>query len=400
MFGLFVAYLDRTNVSVGLPGLSDELGFGRDSATASLVLTAFLIGYLVANVLGGFLSVNISPKWTIVAMVAVFSASQLIAGWTHSVTLLVILRVILGFGEGVYWPQQFRLAKAWFTDHEMTRACAVIEFYGQYLSLALGFFLLTPVYNHLGWRWLFWGTGAAGLLLVVPLYIVAIKSTPRTTVVESIQPVHKREKLSLKAFGGPRFFLLVFSYFSNGLLFWGTTLFIPAIVKSLGFTGGAQGLASAIPYLTAIALTIPVTIISDRSLKRLPIAASGLYVSGLLLMALPFVSSPYGKLALISLALAYYASCYVNNIWATVTSDFSNAVVGPASGIINGFGAGGGGIVAGFVVGRLEASTGSFVPGFVVLGITAIFGGLATLLYAKLRTSAGQTGSPYLMVGS
>ena len=83
--------------------------------------------------------------------------------------MLVALRTGVGTFEGFYWPQQFRMAKAWFDEREMSRANAIIQYYGQYLALALGFFLLTPLYTGLGWRPLFWILGSIGILVVLQL---------------------------------------------------------------------------------------------------------------------------------------------------------------------------------------------------------------------------------------
>ncbi len=58
--------------------------------------------------------------------------------------------------------------------------------------------------------------------------------------------------------------------------------------------------------------------------------------------------------------------------------------VGPASGIMNGLGAGGGGTIAGFLVGVLYSSTGSYMAGFMVLGGLVILGGLSLLTYGRL----------------
>jgi MFS family permease len=421
MFGLFVAYLDRANLSVGLPGLSRDLGFAGASfaSTSSWALTAFLFGYLAANLVGGFLTSRLDPKATLVVTVVVFSLSQLLTGWIHSVGLLIALRIVLGFAEGVYWPQQFRLAKAWFTDDEMTKGTALIQYYGQYLALALGFFLLTPIYDHLGWRPLFWITGAAGLLLVVPLYAGLLTSRPsaarpaaeaatdpaveaatattagvgkapaagaeRTPGPGAQRPAQPRPRLTLAALGGPPFLLLVFSYFANGVLFWGITLWIPLVAKSFGFTGMMQGLLSALPYLLSLALTVPLTILSDRTGRRLPLAASGLFVGGVLMTGLPLLHSPSARMAVICIAMGYFTATYTSNLWAIVVADLDPHAVGPATGIINGFGAGGGGIVAGFVVGHLLAVTGSYLPGFVVLGCTALLGGCAVVLYGRVR---------------
>jgi MFS family permease len=180
MFSLFVAYLDRANLSISLPGISKDLGFAGPTFadTSSWALTAFLFGYLVANVSGGFLTSRMDPKWTMVVTVAGFSTCTLLTGFAQSTGMLIALRVGLGLFEGIYWPQQFRIAKAWFTEREMTRASAMIQYYGQYLALALGFFLLTPLYDAFSWRPLFWIAGLLGLLVVLPLYFVFLRSAP------------------------------------------------------------------------------------------------------------------------------------------------------------------------------------------------------------------------------
>src|SRR4051812_7298176 len=64
LIGLFVAYLDRTNLSVSLPQLSKDMGFAGDSfaVTSSWALTIFLIGYALANILGGIVTRRMDPK--------------------------------------------------------------------------------------------------------------------------------------------------------------------------------------------------------------------------------------------------------------------------------------------------------------------------------------------------
>jgi MFS family permease len=386
MFGLFVAYLDRSNLSIGLPGLSQEMGFAGPAFadTSSWALTAFLFGYLAANLLGGFLTYRIDPRLTLIGTVVVFSTSTVLIGFVDSVGVLIALRVVIGFAEGIYWPQQFRLAKAWFTEREMSKGTASIQYYGQYTALALGFFLLTPLYDALGWRPLFWITGLAGILLVIPLYVAFLRSAPPGAAPASA-PRETRARIRFADFGGPRFLLLVFSYFSNGMLFWGITLWIPLVLESLGFTGTDRGLFAALPYVLSLALTVPMMAISDRTGKRLLIASSGLLVGGALVGAIPLVESPAGKLVLICVGMGYFTAAYTSNLWAVAVTDLPAHLVGPATGIINGFGAGGGGIVAGLVVGRLHAATGSYLAGFAVLGVMAILGGLALLAYGRLR---------------
>lgn len=385
--GLFVAYIDRSNLSVALPGMSHELGF--DGAQKSLVLTIFLIGYAFANVFGGFITRNMEPKKVVIAMVALWSLATVLIGAIHSTLILLLCRLTLGIAEGLYWPQQSRFASSWFSPKELTRANSIIQYYGQFIALAVGFAILTPIYDHFGWRVLFYITGGVGLVVILPLYLKMLgneKEAPYYKAPESSDT--KKEKLTLESFGGLKFGLVIFTYITQGMLFWGITLWIPMVAKSLGFTGMMQGIASGLPYLMAIILAVPISYISDKTGKRSLIASLGLFIPGLLLISLPTIDDPIMKMAIITIAMGYYASSFTPNIWSIIQATVKPEAIGPASGIVNGLGAGGGGTIAGFLVGYMEMVTGNYMSGFVVLGALVILGGISLLTYDRISKKA------------
>ncbi|HHS9796947.1 TPA: MFS transporter [Klebsiella quasipneumoniae subsp. similipneumoniae] len=395
LVGMFVSYLDRINLSVALPELSEDLGFAGSNfgQVSSWALTTFLIGYTIANILGGLFTRNAEPKKVAIWCVAIWSLATVAIGFTHSVAILLICRAILGITEGIYWPQQSRFVRAWFPPHQRTRANSVVQFYGQYLALAIGFMILTPLYDNFGWRILFFITGGLGLIVIVPLYIRYLR--PESDALWRDEKVFNepKEKLSLSSFGGPAFFLLIFTYIAQSMLFWGITLWIPSVMRSLGFTGWAQAVTSAVPYLAAVLLAIPIARISDRTNRRVLIASLGLLIPGCLIITLPMIDNATLKIILITLAMGYYASSFTPNIWSIIQNSVAPNATGPASGIINGIGSGGGGTIAGFLVGLMFAKTGSYMPGFVVLGIVVICGGLSLLLWGYLqrkKTNSGQ----------
>jgi MFS family permease len=286
MVGLFVAYLDRTNLSVGLPQISRDLGFAGEhfAVTSSWALTIFLIGYALANILGGILTRRMDPKPVVIACFIVWSLATIMVGLAASVTVLLVSRLILGVAEGIYWPQQSRFARAWFAEKELTRANCIIQYYGQFIALAVGFMVLTPIYDAFGWRVLFFITGGIGIVFIVPLYLAMLR--PESEAPYAQRNESTQEKLTLKSLGGPSFLLVVFSYITQGMLFWGITLWIPLAVRSLGFTGMGQALASSLPYAAAIALAVPIAKLSDRTGKRVLIASMGLIIPG------PAVAAP------------------------------------------------------------------------------------------------------------
>ncbi|WP_250518373.1 MFS transporter [Caballeronia sp. ATUFL_M1_KS5A] len=387
MLGLCVAYLDRTTLSVGLQSVAQDMGFAgeRFAVTASLALTIFLLGYALANVLGGILTRRFDPKPVVIWTFALWSAATVYVGFTSSLVVLLVCRLILGVAEGVYWPQQSRFAKAWFAPDERTKANAIIQYYGQYLALAFGFIVLTPIYHAFGWRSMFFLMGGIGLIIVVPLYMAKLK--PESEAPYRTPQAAASGKLTFASLGGAPFLLLLLSYVTQGMLFWGVTLWIPLAVQSVGFTGMSQAFASSLPYIAAVLLALPMSRISDRTGKRVLIAALGLLIPGVLMMLLPLVSSGYAKLGLITVALGLYASSYTPNIWSILQSSIEPQAIGPASGIINGIGAGGGGTIAGFLVGLLYRSTGSYMSGFVVLGALVILGGISLLAYGRVQKS-------------
>ena len=383
LVGLFVAYLDRINLSVALPSLSEELGFSgsRFAVTSSWALTTFLIGYAGANILGGIFTRRADPKWVVISLMAVWSLATFLTGLAGSLFILLVMRAVLGIAEGIYWPQQSRFARAWFAPHELSRANSMIQYYGQYLALSTGFIILTPLYNSLGWRYLFFITGFLGLFLALPLFWTMLKKESEAPYPSRTESTNKR--LTLEALGGKPIFLLMFSNLTQAMLFWGVTLWLPMAVKSLGFTGFRQGLGSALPYITAIVLAIPFSWISDRTGKRLLFATLGLLVPGTFMICLPLIDNSLVKLMMISFALGYGASNYTPNFWTILQSNVEPSAVGPAAGILNGISAGFGGTIAGFIVGIFLNRTGSYLPGFMVLGLLIILGGVSMILYGR-----------------
>ena len=192
MLGLFVAFLDRINLSVALPQLSKDMGFAGDrfALTSSWALTILLVGYSVANIAGGIATRRLDPKVIAIWSVIIWSVATVAIALTSSIAVLLGCRLMLGLAQGVYWPQQSRFAQAWFAPQELTKANSVIQYYGLYLALAIGFVVLTPIYDAFGWRFLFFLTGSLGLLIVAPLYAVMLK--PEVESPHAAQPVPSR----------------------------------------------------------------------------------------------------------------------------------------------------------------------------------------------------------------
>lgn len=115
-------------------------------------------------------------------MVLIWSIATVFVGFTSSVYVILICRLVLGITEGIYWPQQSRFASDWFSDKERTQANSIIQYYGQFPALAR-FMILSPLDAAFGWRNVFIITGMIGIVVVVPLYITMLKNRKKRLII-------------------------------------------------------------------------------------------------------------------------------------------------------------------------------------------------------------------------
>lgn len=121
-FSNFLAYADRTNISVCILVMQNE--FHWSESQKGLILSSFFIGYLLTQIcgivmffnnLGGFLSEKLGGKVVLFSGVALWSCFTLLtpiaAQWSkYSIGYLLAVRIGMGFFEGVNFPAIHHLA--------------------------------------------------------------------------------------------------------------------------------------------------------------------------------------------------------------------------------------------------------------------------------------------------
>ena len=90
-------YLDRQLLAAVLPPLQAELHLGDEQA--GTIGTAFMLGYFLTSPIFGYLGDRWPRRWLIAAGVFVWSLGTLLSGHAHSFAMLILFRVLVGFGE-------------------------------------------------------------------------------------------------------------------------------------------------------------------------------------------------------------------------------------------------------------------------------------------------------------
>ncbi|CAG8602191.1 2780_t:CDS:2 [Paraglomus brasilianum] len=140
--------------------------FNWSSTVAGLVFTAFLIGYLATQIIGGALADRFGGKIVLGTAAFAWSMFTLLTPLAakHSLFSLILCRICLGIGEGAAFPSVHSLISAWIPQQEQTRAVSMttaIAYSGSIIALPASSFLGSSV---LGWESIFYVFGGVGLI--------------------------------------------------------------------------------------------------------------------------------------------------------------------------------------------------------------------------------------------
>jgi EmrB/QacA subfamily drug resistance transporter len=158
----FLLLLDTTSVSVALPSIQRQLGFGFSAL--EWVVKVYTLVIAAITLLAGHLSDRAGAKRIFLAGLAIFIVGSVASGVAFNVSFLIASRAVQGLGAGLVAPASLALIATAFPDHR--RGTALGVWAGVSASaLGIGPLIGAAITDTLGWNWIF--------LLNVPLGILA-----------------------------------------------------------------------------------------------------------------------------------------------------------------------------------------------------------------------------------
>jgi len=171
-FSTFICYIDRVNISVAIIPMAEQ--FGWSDTQRGLVLSSFFVGYMVTQVMGGWLAAKLGGKAVLgfgVLWWSLFTLLTPLSAFT-SFPILIATRIAMGLGEGVAFPATYNLLGRWVPRRERSRAAAF-----NLSAIPLGtLFAVTAtpfIAVNFGWPAIFYSFGAVGFVWFVFWWILA-----------------------------------------------------------------------------------------------------------------------------------------------------------------------------------------------------------------------------------
>ncbi|HUZ47238.1 MAG TPA: MFS transporter [Terriglobia bacterium] len=392
-----IAFIDRTNISMGLPSISRDLHLSPTQAGA--VAGVFFWGYLLLQVPGGHFASRWSSKRLIAILLLLWGLCAIGCGLTTSWRELWTMRFLLGVAEGGVWPSTLILLSNWFPRAERARANAWFM-----LCIPLSVIIASPISGWIlsrwDWRVMLIAEGSLPILWLV-VWLRKIDDRPAKAawlskeerddleglLAEEREEVEKlKPQPYLKALFEPQVMVMVMMYFlfsvaSTGYLFW-----LPTVLESARKMGDLfVGILMAIPFIVTGIMMVLNSWHSDISGERRGHVAAAVGSAGVFLLLAVWASHFSQLLAYIFLCLAaggpYVA---LGPFWAIATETLPHKTLGAAMGLITGLG-NLGGYFGPLWVGYLNQHSGNFVGGFSLMGICFLVASSLTLL---LRSSS------------
>ena len=350
-----ISYFDRQTISIAIHAIQGNIPISEQQF--SYLQTAFLLAYAALYALGGRLVDRLGTRPGFLLIMTWWSVACMMHGLATGFAWLLVMRFLLGMGEGGAFPAATRVVSEWVPVTERSTAMGLIN-----AGTAVGSLLAPPLIGLVlvlsGWRMVFFVAGALGLGWVL-WWAAAYRASPAAVSIDTLDARLLAGRMTLKEVIGLRSVqaLVLAKFMSDAawffLLFWLPKYLYDVRhfdVKQVSYYAwipyAASGVGSAVGGWCSSRL-----LRAGRSLdfaRKLVLAVNACSMPAVML-----VSHVPVQYALLLFSIAFFSQQSWSGLIMTIPADvFPLSVVGTVAGLV-GFGGSMGGAVFGLVAGAM-----------------------------------------------
>jgi len=283
------------------------------AATGQLV-TVYALTYALGSPILAVAFANLDRRTLLTLALCCFVAGNLLAVAAGSFPMLLVSRMLMALGAGLYMPTAIGVAVAIATPERRGRAVALVTS-GITVATVLGVPLGTLIGDKFGWRATFALVAVLGTLALAGLLFGLPRGLPRTTATLG-------QRLAVARHGGILYALATTALWATGGLTVFTYLSVP--LRGLGFSASEISLALLVFGSAAAIGNMLGGTLSDR-IGHVPTAGLGLTVMAIALIlqsvALKFAAPEHARYIVLLLLF-----CWGIGGWAFYPAQVANIV--------------------------------------------------------------------------
>ncbi|MFC4950685.1 MFS transporter [Pseudonocardia sp. GCM10023141] len=362
---LLVSYFDRVAIAAALPFMSGELHLSP--SLAGVLSGALLLSYTIVQVPAGYLSDRFGQRRIIAAAIAWWTVFSVLTGvLSGSIAALLVVRFMMGVGEGFHPPPLWRVLSNWFEPGRRALPLALM-LTALTLGPALAPALTFPIISAWGWRWVFYLTVIPGLLTVL-LVLRWLRDSPQHANLTERALVANAGPAPRRQWWVPHIWLTFAAFFFFGFVLYGLMGWLPTyLITYRGLDLAGAGVLATAPYLAGtVGMLLGAWVCQRRfnHLRRRFIAVSYLATAACITAT---VLAPTVTVAGVFLTLSgFFLYSGLGPFWSVPMDIVRPHEVGMWLGFIN-MGTQLAGFLGPILIGALIQATGSFTPALVAM---------------------------------
>ena len=378
-----ISYFDRQTISVAIAAIQQNIPISNQQF--SYLQTAFLLSYAAMYVIGGRLLDRLGTRRGFLIIMLWWSLACALHGFAAGFAWLLVMRFLLGMGEGGAFPAATRVVSEWLPPQERATAMGFIN-----AGTAIGSLLAPPLIGlvliYSGWRTVFFAAGCIGLLWVL-WWAISYRGNTGTLSINTLDARLLAQQLSFReiiSFRGVQ--ALVFAKFMSDSAWYFLLFWLPKyLYDARGFDIKHVSYYAWIPYAASGAGSFLGGWFSSRLLRKgRSLDFSRKLVLGInaaMMPAVMLVSLVPVNYALLLFSIAFFSQQSWSGLIMTIPADFFPlSAVGTVSGLV-GFGGSIGGATFGLIAGALLGHGFSYGMLFVLVGVFHLIGFTALVLF-------------------
>src|SRR5271165_7166995 len=389
-----ITYLDRVNISTVAPVIAKEFGF--DKVTMGIIFSSFVWAYAAFQVPGGWLGDRFGARNVLTIIVAYWSVMTAATAAATGAMSFVVLRFLFGVGEAGAFPGATRAMQLWYPREERGLVQGLTHSASR-LGAAIAPPLVVLIITTLGWRWVFYLSGAVGFVWAIWWYL-SYRNLPEEHGMVNraelarirgvgengeIKEAHIERKAANVPWGtllrSPNMWAIMCAYFTYVYCLYIFLTWLPSyLVDARHFTLLKVGIFASLPLFAGVIGDTAGGLATDWLLKKTgntKLARRSVAIVGLLGCAIFIVPAALTEDAYVAVycltAAMFFLECTIGPSWS-VPMDTGGKYSGTVSGMMNMAG-NFGGAMSPLVFGVL-AQYGNWQAPFVVAAVLLVLG--------------------------